>query len=168
MAFSGQLLDILEQIPSMNDKHIDLVLSSQAPCLNAVKKQIAKSKLKINLLSNVKDMATLMIKSDLAFGAAGSTSWERCCLGLPTVLFVVAENQKLIAENLDNVGAVQVCKSLDLETLNASIMAISNELINYSRDAAELCDGLGVDRVINIIKKGNVNSSAKEVESSVI
>jgi spore coat polysaccharide biosynthesis predicted glycosyltransferase SpsG len=37
-----------------------------------------------------------MFNADLAIGAGGSTSWERCCLALPTLLFVTAENQRKI------------------------------------------------------------------------
>jgi len=43
-----------------------------------------------------------MADSDLAIGAAGSTSWERCCLGLPTLLIVLAENQRDAARFLEN------------------------------------------------------------------
>ncbi len=42
-------------------------------------------------------MAQLMADSDLAIGAAGATSWERCCLGLPTVMVVLADNQRYAA-----------------------------------------------------------------------
>src|SRR5699024_10550121 len=56
--------------------------------------------------SGVNNMAELMANSDLAIGAAGSTSWERCCLGLPTVMLVLAENQQQIALNLQNANAV--------------------------------------------------------------
>ncbi len=38
-------------------------------------------------------MAEIMSKSDLCIGAGGSTSWERCCLGLPTISFAIADNQ---------------------------------------------------------------------------
>ena len=45
-------------------------------------------------------MAEIMSKSDLCIGAGGSTSWERCCLGLPTISFAIADNQIEIAEQL--------------------------------------------------------------------
>ena len=54
---------------------------------------------------NVSDMASLMADTDLAIGAAGSTSWERCCLGLPVLMVVLAENQREAAASL---GYIQV------------------------------------------------------------
>ena len=44
-------------------------------------------------------MAELMAEADLAIGAGGTATWERCCLGLPTICFCLAENQhKLISD----------------------------------------------------------------------
>ena len=37
-------------------------------------------------------------RSDLAIGAAGTTSWERTRLGLPTLLVPVADNQISISK----------------------------------------------------------------------
>ncbi|MFP3733021.1 glycosyltransferase, partial [Bacillus sp. SIMBA_006] len=54
---------------------------------------------------SVSDMARRMAEADLAIGAAGSTSWERCCLGLPTLMLILAENQEGIARALDAAGA---------------------------------------------------------------
>lgn len=52
------------------------------------------------------DMARLMTEADLAIGAAGSSSWERCYLGLPTIMVVVADNQRRSAAALADAGAV--------------------------------------------------------------
>lgn len=39
-------------------------------------------------------MAELMAKADLAIGAGGTATWERCCLGLPTLAASTAANQE--------------------------------------------------------------------------
>ena len=39
-------------------------------------------------------MAELMATADLMVGAPGTTTWERCCLGLPSILLSVAPNQR--------------------------------------------------------------------------
>ena len=39
-------------------------------------------------------MAELMAAADLAIGAGGSATWERCCVGLPTITICSAENQR--------------------------------------------------------------------------
>ena len=48
----------------------------------------------INCHINVDNMAELMAKADLAIGAGGSTTWERACLGLPAIVFILAKNQE--------------------------------------------------------------------------
>jgi UDP-2,4-diacetamido-2,4,6-trideoxy-beta-L-altropyranose hydrolase len=53
----------------------------------------------------VDNIAALMARADLAIGAGGTASWERCSLGLPVILIVVAPNQAEVADNLHAAGA---------------------------------------------------------------
>ncbi|MGI2296569.1 UDP-2,4-diacetamido-2,4,6-trideoxy-beta-L-altropyranose hydrolase [Paenibacillus sp. GXUN7292] len=54
----------------------------------------------------ITNMAELMNKADLAIGAGGSTTWERCFLGLPALIIILAENQRQGIEQLATTGAV--------------------------------------------------------------
>ena len=56
---------------------------------------------------DVKNMAELMLTADVFVGACGATTWERCCLGLPSFILAVAENQVPISHAL-GVAQVQV------------------------------------------------------------
>ena len=47
----------------------------------------------------------LMLEADLAIGGGGQTSWERCALGLPTLLVLVADNQQSNTQALIRAGA---------------------------------------------------------------
>lgn len=51
-------------------------------------------------------MADLMWAADLAVGAGGSTTWERCILGLPTLTVVTSANQLQLTTDLAAVGVV--------------------------------------------------------------
>lgn len=51
-------------------------------------------------------LAQLMKKADLALGAGGVTMWERCYLGLASIVTVVAENQLASTEAAAEFGAV--------------------------------------------------------------
>ena len=62
----------------------------------------------VTLHAVVDDIASLMLAADLAAGAGGSTSWERCALGLPAAIAVTAPNQQLNAERLAAAGAAIV------------------------------------------------------------
>ena len=55
----------------------------------------------------VENMAELMALADLAIGAGGTTTWERCYLGLPTIVLVLADNQREVAEAMSAAGAIR-------------------------------------------------------------
>ncbi|WP_312485913.1 UDP-2,4-diacetamido-2,4,6-trideoxy-beta-L-altropyranose hydrolase [Stutzerimonas nitrititolerans] len=153
---TGRVLEALRDCPLPGDCRITVVMGSTAPWLKEVKQQTLSLPWPSQVLVGVSDMARLMADSDLAIGAAGATSWERCCLGLPTAMVVLAENQRCIAQALSNNGAAQLIPITGLE----SQPIITNRLINprtlssMSLAAAAVTDGLGAERVIgNLIKK---------------
>ena len=51
-------------------------------------------------------MAELICAADLAIGASGSSTWERCSLGLPTLALVLADNQREAAGELGEAGII--------------------------------------------------------------
>ena len=126
------------------------MLGSQSPHINAVEMAAKKSALKINVHVDTKQMAELMSQADLAIGASGSSSWERCALGLPSISYVIADNQINIALALENSRAAITIQGID-ELVAKLTTAISN-LKNMSIEASLVCDGLGVKRVSNFLK----------------
>lgn len=54
----------------------------------------------------ISNIANLMSKADFSIGAGGSTTWERCYVGLPSTSTIVADNQKLITEKAEQLGAI--------------------------------------------------------------
>lgn len=78
---------------------IDIVLGFSSQNLTTVKKYIRELPNECTIHTNA-DMAKLTYNADVAIGAAGGSVWERCCLGLPQILMVTADNQKKIYENL--------------------------------------------------------------------
>jgi spore coat polysaccharide biosynthesis predicted glycosyltransferase SpsG len=135
------------------DFQITVVLGANSPWITRLMEIAKGMKSTTNVLVDVKNMASLMLESDLAIGGAGSTSWERCCLGLPSLVMILAENQRYGAEALEAVGAAMVIKELsELESfLNFSLRTHDsfNGLQTMSKRAFEVTDGLGVMRVAN-------------------
>jgi len=133
--------DILQQL---GDKfNIVVVLGGSSPH-NEIIKAYAKDE-NIEVIINGRNMAELMLNADLAIGAGGSTSWERCCLGLPTLLYVTADNQKIIANNLAQLGAVII-----IGNLKESLQNILNDFSlwqSMTEKSQAICDGLGVKRI---------------------
>ena len=100
-------------------------------------------------------MAILMAEASWAIGAAGTSTWERCCLGLPTLTLVTAENQLPAARALCDAGYTVL--SDPLTPLEVSIPLGIKKLILNARHfallASELTDGRGVERVCKVIKE---------------
>lgn len=109
------------------------------------------------------DMAELMLAADLAIGAAGTTSWERCCLGLPTIVVSLARNQNGIAESLQSAG-VAIRGSMDDSITIASIansiralLSAPEKLSQMSSAAFTVVDGHGVERVLGLLESIDEN-----------
>ena len=98
-------------------------------------------------------MAHLMANADLAIGAGGTTSWERCALGLPTVIVRLARNQDAIARRLEVAGAAVDAgpvERLDVAALSHLVRELADEPTRrqaMSERSWELVDGRGVERV---------------------
>ena len=84
---------------------ITVVMGTTAPWLEEVKRQSHDMPWPTQVMVGVNDMAQLMADSDLAIGAAGATAWELCCLGVPTILVVLSDNQQKVARSLNLAGA---------------------------------------------------------------
>ena len=88
------------------------------------------------------DMPKLIYEADLAIGAAGTSVWERCCLGLPQVLMVIADNQENIHELLLSSGG-----------LSDLAKAYSGNYSDLSAWSAKIVDGLGSKRIVKLLCK---------------
>ncbi len=107
-----QLLQALALCPFNHDFRITVVLGPKAPWQQKVREQAKVMPWPTKVLVGTSEMAQLMADHDLAIGAAGSTTWERCCLGLPTIMIVIAANQLLSAQSLADAGVTYTLTSL--------------------------------------------------------
>lgn len=136
---------------------IDIVLGAASKHIAVIESRVRalQSKgVKINLHVNAGNMLELMMRADIAVGAGGTTSWERCSLGLPTLLVEVADNQRTIAKNLEEAGAVYNLGRYE----NLSSHAVSDAIGRFKTSpdllsrmsvcAAKICDGGGLERML--------------------
>lgn len=135
------------------DLEIDVVLSSIAPHRREVEDK-AKSMGNVKVHVNTDRMAALMANADLCIGAGGVTSWERCCLGLPSVVLTVAQNQELTTKTLaDRKATYYLGRARDVtapmitEALSG-LLRDSVRLMELERNSREIVDGLGTERVV--------------------
>ena len=148
---TGKVLDALGRCELPAELRITVVMGPHAPWLAGVQARAETMQRPTEVLAGVSNMAELMANSDLAIGAAGGTAWERCALGLPTLMFVLAANQQRGANALQQAGAALVIREPDqlcnsLRSLLGHRMA---DLQSMSNSAAALVDGGGAARVVD-------------------
>ncbi|MFC6446766.1 UDP-2,4-diacetamido-2,4,6-trideoxy-beta-L-altropyranose hydrolase [Shinella zoogloeoides] len=148
---TGAILDALGGCELPPDLRITVVMGPHAPFLAQVRAKAAAMPRPTRVLVGVHDMARLMTDADFAIGAAGSTSWERCCLGLPTIQLVLAENQKEVAAAFAELNAVIAIPTVpSLQKILPKLLKdpAFEQLRLLSRYSSGICDGLGVLAVI--------------------
>jgi len=134
------------------DLEICLVLGASSPWIEEMR-YLSETMPGVELKVAADNMAELLSGCDLAIGAAGSSAWERCCLGVPTLMLVLADNQREIAAQLSAAGAAQLLTpgpDLDEQVVRAiqSLAASPAQLDEMSRKAAALVPGSGVGRIV--------------------
>ena len=135
-------------------ERITVILGPHAPWVDNVRKLASKMSTSVTLLSNVNNMAELMAQCDLAIGAGGTTTWERCSLGIPTVLISLAENQKYISREVGKAGAAFLCDVQDVEKELENILHVVSApdcLQRISCNAARITNGRGMQSVRQIL-----------------
>jgi UDP-2,4-diacetamido-2,4,6-trideoxy-beta-L-altropyranose hydrolase len=143
---------------------IDVMLGAKAAYLDAVREQAARMGKRVRLMLDVAEVAEAMAEADLVIGAPGTGTWERACLGLPSLLIGIAANQQINADAVAASGAALSCGFITTETEDKVVAALRANLDRVRRDPAlyqrmhqaalALSDGRGVWRLAAAIVPG--------------
>ena len=152
-----RVMNVLDKLKIENLK-IKVIIGSNNPNSNSLKKESKKLKHNIDLLYSPQDIPELMAWADVAVSSGGSTVWELAFMGLPSLVFCLATNQEKSINKLGQYGSVVDLgwhnKITDLY-LRSAIMDICYD--QYKRKKMShlgktLIDGEGTDRVLSIMK----------------
>ncbi|HWR45768.1 UDP-2,4-diacetamido-2,4,6-trideoxy-beta-L-altropyranose hydrolase [Sporomusa sp.] len=103
------------------------------------------------------EVSAIMLRSDLAISAGGSTLYEFAACGTPTLAFVLADNQEFIVHKMEELGYV---KSIgwynqldDGQVINAllNLMSDYGKRKEMSRKGQKLVDGKGTERIVRSV-----------------
>lgn len=107
---------------------------------------------------NVANIAELMTSADLSIGAGGSTIWEKCYLGLPSIVMTTALNQEAGCHYLHKLGVIDYLGKAE-EVGQAQITCTIESLLHDTEKLENMCmlgcqliDGKGCERVVAAIK----------------
>lgn len=107
----------------------------------------------VRVHQQVSSLANLIAEANLGIGAVGATSWERLCLGLPTIAVTLADNQVKVAEELAAAGLIRLMGDIsevpaDRIAGELGRIAAAGGLEAWSRRCMDACDGQGARRVV--------------------
>lgn len=160
---TSSILQTLAHCPERENFRFTIVLSSSAPHLDEVKalRSTLAPELMVELIEDAKDMGALYRNAHCCIGAAGSSAWERCCVGLPTSQLVVADNQQHIQDELLSAGAVSDLPHPDdsqfadiLSGFLRSATARDQAFLTLSKRGQEIVDGAGAQRIAQALVQG--------------
>ena len=133
---------------------VTVLLGRQAPHYPAVAAFCQRHSSWVRHIDFVDNMAELMLTHCIAIGAPGATTWERACLGLPSIIIPLAANQTTICRHM---VTAQAAISVDLDRIDSTLLPayqqLSGDWFGYSQRNLALCDGLGVRRVMTVLQR---------------
>lgn len=131
---------------------VDVVIGPNHPDPEGIARRVAERP-GTTLFGDLPTLADLMGRADLGLGAGGMTTWERSCLGLPSLVAVVAENQASSARAMAKDGRHVLVAGGGTPTVDdwraALVRAVRDPaaLATMGQRASEVTDGLGAKRV---------------------
>ncbi len=164
---TGKVLEALGQTPA-STLAIDVVVGAANPHIDSIQRQL-RGLSHARLHTQVSDMAELMAAADLSVGAGGGATWERCCLGLPTIALSIANNQTANLEALAQHGCVLYLGAATTVDTNALVVALTSIMrspdlvMTMAERSAAITDGLGCDRVVSALSGSAGMVSARQV-----
>jgi UDP-2,4-diacetamido-2,4,6-trideoxy-beta-L-altropyranose hydrolase len=155
-----QIVNALKKA-NISDIEVTVVVGASNPNLGLLKAAVADKPFAMNIVGNVKNIADLMVRADVAVSAGGSTCWELAFMGVPSLVVVLAENQRLNAEGLEKAGfAINLGKSpLAMDNLKRSLKRVifSDGLwAQMASNGQALIDGKGNQRVFSALAEDKV------------
>jgi len=149
--YTLRVLKELSKSKNAANTQFTVVIGSLYMHQNELNGFVETTKLNISVLSNVANMAEVMSAADLCIGAAGSTSWERCCLGLPSITLAIADNQLGIVDQLvkNNCTLASNLKDIVNDFNSFFTEGSATKLMRFSKNSASISDGRGVQRVLD-------------------
>ena len=134
--------------PQASHLCVDVVLGAHSPHFSSVSSLISALP-NATLHTFLPSLAALICRADLAIGACGSTTWERACLGLPTLAVTIAENQLPSALVLHDSGFIKLLgdfSTLNIENIQSALFPLLSDL-SILKPCKALTDGWGASRL---------------------
>ncbi len=152
---------------------IEVVTTSANPRLGALASACAADGA-ATLTVDAPDLAGFFARHDLQVGAGGGATWERCCIGAPTVVLACAANQQAVIPALLEAGAAvapEPFDSLEPAAIGRAVAALAGDAAARQRIATRaraLVDGRGAQRVALALNAAALRVRPAQPEDSAL
>jgi len=164
---TASVLTVINQLCVSSSLELTVVLGETSPHSHSVQQLAESMRYPTRLLVGVNNMAELMAHADLAIGAAGSTTWERACLGVPSLLFCLADNQRSGVEAVAQQGAAWFLRNPeDLALVLPLLLSMPERLAQMGQFASQLTDGQGVHKVARALLQTRIELQSVTLDDS--
>jgi UDP-2,4-diacetamido-2,4,6-trideoxy-beta-L-altropyranose hydrolase len=154
--FTGKAVAALGEL-QLRDVDVNVIIGDLHPEKEGIQEQCEA----LNYLLHVQTdcIESFFSEADLCIGGGGVTTWERCCLGLPTLIVSIAMNQIEIAKDLEMhegciyLGDSSVISKEKIKKRVKELIEDPSRICKISKKAFSLVDGLGAKRVLSILSE---------------
>jgi UDP-2,4-diacetamido-2,4,6-trideoxy-beta-L-altropyranose hydrolase len=136
-----------------------VVIGASNPYYDVLEAAAGHGRIPVHLIRDAKNMPELMAWADMAVSGGGTTVWESAFMGLPAVVLVLADNQEANAKHIEKQKAGRAlgrAERISVQSLSESIVSVVKDLhlrTEISKNAQQMIDGQGVQRVITIMQE---------------
>lgn len=140
-------------LQSLPDTTCVTVITGPASTTHHELEALAKTTYRLEVKQQPEDLPAIMAKASLAISGAGVTAYELACLGVPSLLLVLADNQFRNAEAFDRLGIATSLgwhENLRPEEISMAVtthLTDAEKLTRMSEHGRQLVDGMGAERV---------------------
>ena len=150
---------VLRALRNLTGVEIVVVIGPAFQNRAEIEEEAKKCAGRCELVVNPESMAKVMSTCDMAISAAGSTVYELCYLGIPTILIGQADNQDLLLDyftqngNMLCLGDYRQVGAEEIEKATQTLMKDDHLRWQMYTELINLVDGRGVERVVEFIEE---------------
>ena len=153
-------LKVLKAIKGVRIPGLEVVavIGAVNPHFQELKAEIENAEIPMSLENNLTDMPKLMAWADVAVSAGGSTCWELAYMGLSTCIIILAANQVMVSETLQerglaaNAGWFDAVHQNTLSIILEDLIKNKEKRLKMGREGRNLVTGQGSQAVIAFLK----------------
>jgi UDP-2,4-diacetamido-2,4,6-trideoxy-beta-L-altropyranose hydrolase len=131
---------------------VSVMLHANAPHRNELEKWSSEALPSLKFYWSPEDIPRLYKNASLALGAGGTSAWERCASGLPSLMIPAADNQAKIIDFISEAGggmkaSLTIGENDFFLSLLEEITTNKFLLNQMSYNSRKIVDGHGIDRI---------------------